>query len=194
MILEEDVIRYYEDFYRKKYGNEKYKFVPTEKASKTIQNFLSVLDKKYHLVTLGEKFLTRYFNFHILRVKDQVIVRFSSSKAPGRIQIYDFVGKKAIEYWENRDIDFDYLIEQSTISNKRERVQVKEVYSRSEEIERQRFLNEDRGQLNCLEKTTLFNHKSTNCVVCRFKTDCKKLLEINYNQIFKDRGYVTAVR
>lgn len=186
IIGHQDIISFYEYFYSHKYGNSSYKFKPTEKAVEVIEKFLHYLDLKYKLVCLGKDFLTRYYTFQFKRVEGQVFKRFSSKDKAGKVQIYDIVGKKAIEYWENRDVKFDFTINMPiNIDRKIDYLSI----SISEEIEKKRFYNTDRGILNCLEKTSLFDHKSVICVLCSFKNNCKKLLEQNYHNIYIDRGY-----
>lgn len=192
MIGHKDIVFYYELLYKKKYGNETYVYKPTPKAEIEINNFLSFLEKKYKLISLGEDFLSRYFSFQFKRTENLILKRFSSKDKSGRIQIYDIIGKSAIQYWMNRDINFDFIVEINTVIPKRH-PSLERVENKSEEFEKKRFHNTDRGFLNCIEKTSLFNHKSTNCVLCTVnKEACKCLLKKNYYNIYKDRGYVTT--
>src|ERR1035438_4891216 len=107
MIIVEDIIKYYQYFYINKYGNDSYVYKPSAKASDQIAYFLEVLHSEYKIETLGPVFLSRYFSFQFKRIEGQDFKRFSSSKGDdGRVQIYDIVGKKAYEYWMNRDREF----------------------------------------------------------------------------------------
>jgi hypothetical protein len=189
MIGSEDIIWFYESFYQKKYGNVKYKFTPSEKASQEIEQFLSVLEKRHKLITLGNSYLSRYFTFQFKRLEGQVFKRFSSKDKSGKIQIYDVIGKKAISYWESRDTEFDFIIERKisrlyTIDNSQ--------YNKAEDIEKKRFYNTDKGLVNCIEKTSLFNHRSSICILCTHKIDCKILLKENHKHIYIARGYDTT--
>lgn len=191
MILEENIVQYYEYFYSKKYSNQKYIFTPSSRAIDAIAEFIQYLEKRHKLITLGQRFLSRYFSFQFKRVENMVIKRFSSKDKSGRIQIYDIIGRKAIEYWESRDVEYDYTLIH-TVALFKEPLLQKEVINLAEELERKRFFNTNRGQVNCLEKTTLFNHKSTNCLLCNFKRECKLLLKVNYQHIYMRRGYGTT--
>lgn len=184
IIGSKDVVRLYELYYAKKYSNTSYKFKPTLKAEQTIEKFISYLDNKYKLICIGEHFLTKFFNFQFLRVKDQKFKRFASKDVAGRIQIYDIVGGKAIQYWEKRNIEFDFIIDPYIHAH----IELPEI-SISEEIEKKRFYNSELGLSNCLEKTSLYNHKSQLCILCKHKISCKDLLKNNYSQIYKSRGY-----
>jgi hypothetical protein len=194
MIGNKDIIIYYESFYKKKYGNNSYKFKPTPQAEKEIEKYLSFFDSRYKLISLGSDFLFRYFSFQFKRVDGLVLKRFSSKDKSGKIQIYDIIGRKAIEYWLTRDINFDFIIENSVIVSKKliPTENTITATSRSEEIEKKRFFNTDRGILNCIEKTTLYNNKSSNCLLCNHKKSCKVILEKNHINIYKSRGYVTS--
>ncbi len=187
MIIGEDVIKYYQHFYIKKYGNDSYVFKPSTKALVQIEAFLINLHSEYKLETLGPVFLSRYFSFQFKRIEGQNFKRFSSVKGDdGKVQIYDIIGKKAYEYWINRDKEFDFTMKLNLnlIINKHI-----DTLSKAEEIEKKRFFNTDTGIANCLMRTTLYNHKSTSCILCIHKLDCKKILKVNYPQIYKHRNY-----
>lgn len=194
MIGNQDIIIHYEVFYQKKYGNLNYKFKPTPQAEKEIIKFLDFFDKRYKLISLGKDFLFRYFAFQFHRVDGLVLKRFSSKDKAGRIQIYDIIGRKAIQYWLDRNIEYDFIIENSSIIPKQLILPQENLHSlsRSEELEKKRFYNTNRGFLNCIERTSLFNHKSQSCILCQFKSSCKIMLKQNYFNIYKDRGYVTT--
>ena len=184
IIGSENIIHLYEVFYSKKYESPKYKFKPTPKAALEIDKFLVYLDKRHNLLCLGQHFLNKYFAFQFKRVEGLTFKRFSSKDVAGRIQIYDIIGRKAIEYWEKRDIKFDYLIEPYCANPEKDLQR-----GIAEEIEKKRFFNTPRGFVNCIERTSLFNHRSTNCSVCKFKDDCKKMLKNNYVNVYTHRGY-----
>lgn len=191
IIGKQEIIILYEHFYSIKYGNSSYKFTPSTKADQEIDKFLFYLDQKHKLISLGPVFLTRYFYFQFKRVENLVFKRFSSKDKSGKIQIYDIIGKKAISYWEKRDTSFDFILPNyiNVKFDKKEDFKKVTIY---EDIEKQRFFNTTRGLINCLDKTTLFDHKSSFCILCTMKNDCKKLLEKNYNKIYVSRGYGTA--
>lgn len=204
MINTSTIINLYTYFYGKKYNSSKYKFSPPSKAISKIAEFLKELDKKYNLNSLGKVFITQYFLFQFNRTHKQVFQRFASRDSrgnilvAGKIQIYDIIGKKAFKYWLDRDIKFDYVLLNCEFL-KECNIRVSEVYSlfkavnvesrtlHSEEIEKSRFFNTRRGFINCIEKTTLFNHYSQYCITCLSKVDCKKVLSINYPSIYKER-------
>lgn len=204
----DSVIKTYTYFYSHKYNSPKYKFKPTSQAIVKIHQFLAILDKEYSLPCIGKVFLTNYFLFQFQRTKDQVFNRFASRnqsggvKVGGRIQIYDIIGKKAFKYWKERDIDYDWILQNSNLTREwninlndvHELIEYKQSIEasailKSEEIEKRRFYNTVRGLIVCLERTSLFNSKSKACVFCYNKRFCKTVLKQNYPRIYQERGY-----
>ena len=58
---------------------------------------------------------------------------------------------------------------------------------RVEEEEKQRLFNTEEGFVNCFQETTLYNPVSDVCNICNFIEDCKKILKINYEKLYKIR-------
>lgn len=201
MIDCQDIIRYYEYFYKKKYQKtEDYKYIPSLKAEIEISNFICALDDKYKTVTLGSFFLNSYFIFQFQRVDEIVLERYSTKKngkveKGGIAQIYDIINKQALQRWFRRNIAFDFLILQSPILTKYNirlldlNNKPKEVNDLTivDELERKRFLNTDRGILNCVERTSLFHPRSVNCLFCNSKKDCQLIQQKKYPYIYKSR-------
>lgn len=59
----------------------------------------------------------------------------------------------------------------------------------SEERFKREYYNTSRGLLWCIANTTLFFHKSSLCVGCKFKDDCKEALKDNFPKLYVKRGY-----
>lgn len=185
----------YEAFYRKVYGNSKYIFDPTEKMQKCISTFIELLDKKYKIESIGATFLSSYFIFQFGYWTELDLKVYNE-----RITIPFIVGKKAFERWINRKQEFDWQLYNSNFL-KIYKVNINEIIqkfkeedtsilNRSEEKEKKRFYNTDRGALHCITNTTLYNHQSSLCLVCKNKNDCKTLLIDNYYQLALNRGYI----
>lgn len=190
----------YELFYKKLYGNEKYIFNPTEKMHNCIFNFIELIDKKYKITTLNIDFYIYYFLFQFdywLGINAEG--KYNVSTFSDRINITYILGQKAFERWINRNSNFDYKMYQSTFAHKYNIsiINIKKhfieneypILNQAEEIEKRRFYNTDRSLNHCLEKTTLYNHRSRLCIMCINKKDCKILLANNYINIYKSRGY-----
>lgn len=59
-----------------------------------------------------------------------------------------------------------------------------------EETEKQRCFDNDKSRFqNCVRFTSLFNHKSTWCMRCFNKKECKEMLFELYPTLFEKRGY-----
>lgn len=198
MIDHNSVIYYlYQLFYRRFYGNEKYIFNPSQNMQSHISKFIELIDKKYQLDSIGLNFLITYFIFQFeywskLDIKER-------TDWSDRIQLNWIIGEKAFDRWIKRDSAFDYqlYISDFCLKYKIRRSEIKDFFkeeddtflNKAEEIEKARFHNEEKGLVNCLTSTTLFYHRSPLCVSCKEKIDCKKLLKVNYEQIYLVRGY-----
>lgn len=187
------VIHYvYQLFYSRVYGNSSYVFKPTERMEKMILKFLSMVDNKYKLETIGVNFIVSYFTFQFNYWDGLELNNYSK-----RIDLSFIIGEKAFDRWVNRNQNFDWTISESKFlkKNKISISQIKNFFKESdynvvnkfEEIEKKRFFATDKGFLNCIEKTTLYNNKSGLCLSCNFKDDCKKLLSNNYPVLYKNR-------
>lgn len=60
----------------------------------------------------------------------------------------------------------------------------------SEEAVKRRFAGTARGLIWCVANTTLYNHRSTVCVVCKFKSDCLETLKREFPRVAVGRGYL----
>lgn len=58
-----------------------------------------------------------------------------------------------------------------------------------EEAMKKRFYGTQRGVAWCVANTTLYNHRSSLCVVCKFKNDCLLTLKRDFPRIARARGY-----
>lgn len=198
MVDHYSIIHYlYQLFYRKVYGNEKYIFNPTEAATKHLDKFVILLNEKYNLQCVGINFLITYFVFQFdywtkLEIKQK-------SNWSDKIQLSYIIGDKAFVRWMIRDMNFDWTIHQSDFLKKYQisTQEIKDFFkdektsllNKAEEIEKKRFYNTERHFLNCVEKTTLYNHHSPLCIICKNKIDCKIMLQSNYENIYIARGY-----
>lgn len=59
----------------------------------------------------------------------------------------------------------------------------------AEENFKKAYHNTERGYAWCIANTTLFHHRSSYCTVCKFKKECRDLLEKQYPKIYITRGY-----
>lgn len=183
--------RLYEHFYRKIYSNPNYIYLPSDRGEKYISSFIELLDKKYKIQSIGREFLIKYFLFQFNYWYELDINSFNK-----RVNIQYIIGKKAFKRWIDRDVSYDWSILQSfviptlniqSIPLPKLYEKVYERLSKSEEVEKKRWINTTRGFLNCIENTTLYKKNSGECLVCKFKVECKKILRRNYPIIYKNR-------
>jgi hypothetical protein len=60
----------------------------------------------------------------------------------------------------------------------------------AEEAIKKRFAGTSRGLLWCIANTTLYNHRSAVCVVCKFKSGCLETLKREFPRVAVGRGYL----
>lgn len=185
------IVDLYELFYRKFTGKKKFKLdLNKKKQEKIIDNFISKLDENYSIASIGIDFLVRYFLFQFYYWKNKNIKR--------NIQIEWVIGKKALdrflyngfnekfEYFINKEntIDFSPIYHKFAKQNYQPNFNEE---SKRERVEKLRFFNTEKGLVNCLENTSLYNPDSDLCIQCKFQEDCKKLLKENYFKLYKIR-------
>lgn len=191
MILSQDLIKYYQYFYKKKYKNEKYEFKPSDKTIKQLDKYLISLKKNYNLQSLGENFLWNYFIFQFNYWEGCDIASFSKRIVPSYI-----IGDKAIERWLERDQQYDWLFDKCEfisnygLSKNDLKIAKIHIYKGNHEINiKLKYFNTTNGFDLCLTMTTLFNDKHLCCLECKFKKQCKEILKENYPKIYDKRGY-----
>lgn len=192
MVKFEDIVLYYEYFYKKTKQSEKYKFIPSEKSKKIIVKFLSTLDKRYNLKTLGNNYLWKYFNFQFKYWDELTITAFW-----GKMQIEYIIGDKAFQRYLDRNKEFDFTLEsENNELVKKYNLRLSELTvskkvnksKRTDLFIKKSFYNTERGFATCLMLTTLFNPNHSICLTCNYKPQCKELLKANYPQIYESRG------
>jgi len=171
--------------------NRDCEFELSEKDLKLVFNFINLLnDNKNSLYSIGKDYITKYFIFQFDYWKG-LDTRFGQ-----KIPLSWFIGKKAYLRWVNRK-EHDLWHAKNTakkynlgkIKNKKKNRDLLKI-QKYEELEKSRFFNKTIGFVNCIETTTLYNHRSLNCMVCKYNKDCKKLLKENYPNIYINRGYL----
>lgn len=195
MLSVEDVKKFYEYFYFKKYGGKKYIYPTTSKDEKLIENFLSTLDKEYRLDSLGYNFLWKYFVFQFTYWDELTLQQVS------KIQPNFILGKQAFYRYRDRDSEYDWQITNSKFITKykvnesalikiveKPTSQVKQI-SITDRVFRAQHLNTEYGLAHCLEYTTLYDKRDISCLACKFKKECKELLKRNYPLLYSERGY-----
>ncbi len=190
--LVDEVKRIYELFYKKLSGTDHFILSLSQKETVLINNFLELIENKFNSKGIGIHFIFDYFIFQF----DYWITK--ETRFGKKIPLSWFIGKKAFDRWLKRP-EYDlwhakqtaaqYGIHISLIQKQREVLDIKKI-NESEEIEKKRFYNTLEGLVNCQETTTLYNHRSSLCLMCCWKGDCKDLLKAEYLKFYILRGYL----
>lgn len=175
-------IQFIRNYYQLPNANEE-----TESNKETIINFLVELHKEIGLAHIGENYIYDYLIYQFNYWIDKN-VQFGD-----KITIKKVFALVSLKRYINRPTDFNWFKAKEQIepylSPIKEKVIKDKKLNQGEELEKQRFYNTKKGIANCLESTTLFNHRSSICASCKNRTTCKKLLQLNYPNIYKERGY-----
>lgn len=187
------VVRLYEYFYQKKYKRS-YK-IDLDQAGqrKLIDNFIKLLASQVGLNSIGYNIIC-----------DQISYAFgywNSKKTKRDISLNWIIGKKTVNRWLERKEGTDYYTEQFLFENSIDLSSLKQqlaeqdsqeeqpILNPAEELEKTRF--KGAAQLyHCSQFTTLYHHKSLNCLKCSNRSACKKLLKDTNPRLFSKRGYI----
>ena len=180
--------------YRKEMFDMPYKNFSTKKEKTLVLKFIDFLDEKYTLETIGVDFLNLYFEYQFNYWR-QSNTQLQNSSA--FVSASWFVGQKAFNRWYKINSKVDWInnknFTESGDYKKFKKREVKKIpfyinLSDTEELEKRRFNNDLQLKLyNCLEYTTLFNHKSNICLHCKKQFECINLLEEQFPNIYMDR-------
>lgn len=184
----DDVIRFYEYFYKRKKNEFAYKLPRNEKLEKLINNFISYLEKHY-LTSPGQQFLWDYFvyQFNYWRNAELQVLN-------GKFRIELIIGKKAFLRFVDDSRDDKWVIKHSDIIRlyslrKTDLIAAdRPRYNNSYEVPiKKKFHNTDRGFYICISSTTLFDSKHQPCQTCTFSNECKQLLKDKNESLFHSR-------
>ncbi len=158
---------------------------------KFISNFKELTKSPVVQEVALKKFIEYQFNTYLDN---------KSSHGRRSIRLEWIIGSTALERWKNVD-----KAKASFAVRKKLKVKVnltednrpaKAIYNKlyvetndNEENNKKRFLNSDIGFESCMLTTTLYNHKSTFCLQCKYKENCKEALKRNYPAINEIRKY-----
>lgn len=182
----------YEVFYSKLTSADSYKYTPSQKDQILTLNFIEIINNRYGIHSVGLNFIFDYFVFQF-----DYWVNLDTMFGK-KIPLSWFIGKKAFQRWlerPERDLFHAYQTASShnlykgLISPEQGTLNVQKL-DEHEENEKGRFYNEPEGFVNCAETTTLYNHRSSSCMTCKWRLDCKKLLKQEYPKLYILRGYL----
>lgn len=161
------------------------------REDKLIENFLKRANQRYRY-SIGVNWLFDYLSFQF--------EYWQGLETHRNVSPTWIFGKKAFERFENRKDSYQYFYEKNILEpyfiskidfvnlfSEDEEPNAKT--NKVEEIEKERFLNTQRGFIHCIQNTTMYNHYSSNCIKCVFKSDCKSILRQKMPEIANVRGY-----
>lgn len=144
--------------------------------------------------SIGEEFVRNFLQYGI-----QSWFNDGTEKDYSRQVRFSWIfGKAAIERWKKNDIKTNIFI---TRKGLKQRYDIKLIENKSdiptvvnslravEENFKSEYHNARRGFAWCIANTTLYFHKSSKCVTCKFKEECKGILKNEYPKIYNQRGY-----
>ena len=192
MITAEEIQLSYQYFYQKIYSQPKYNFNYTEKSERVVTKFLGFCDKRWSILTLGKNFMWNYLLFQFQYWDGLTITSFNQ-----KMDFTFIFGEKAFKRYIDRDVEYDWQTEESRLISKYglSEGSYNRLFKERKENEFYRHptrlatLNQPTGLNNCLQLTTLYDFKDLSCLLCIYKTECKKLLELNYPEIYQSRNY-----
>ena len=191
MNKEKAIAHLFNYYYDKFYGLQYDLSLKKENHIIVIDKFFNTLYKQYGEAAIGMNFLIDYFSF--------TWSYWSDKKTKRRITLSWIIGKKAIERWFNREKHYQYHYQVKLLNPYGFDMNhlIWEVFpddtdsgglNPTEENDKKRFNGE--GQLaSCLQFTTLYNHRSTICILCPCKVLCKIFLKETNQSLYKKRGY-----
>ena len=143
---------------------------------------------------IGEEFLRKYIEYGV-----QSWFNSGSERDYSRAVRFSWiVGSAAIKRWNALNAETRTFVVRSSLKTEhkintlKHRSQLSELLTKvrpSEEKFKSEFHNTNRGLLWCVANTTLYFHRSSQCVTCSFKEQCKDILKKEYPKIYKARGY-----
>lgn len=193
MVYEKAVIKLFHYFHDRVYREHKQKFrlnLEISNQRKVIENFVNLIIAQVNLPGLPINYLVDYFCFSF---------HYWSTKVTKReVTLSWIIGKKTFSKWLEKKDGTNYytdkFLKEYNIDLHRLRQELsdeKEAPSLdvSEEVEKNRFVDPDAKLYNCTINTTMYNHRSINCLGCQNKQVCKSMLKDLFPQLYKKRGY-----
>lgn len=184
------VKRLFEHFYNKLYKSNHKIDLSVARNKTLITNFIDLLIKQYTLEAIGSQFLFNYIAYSFEQYANKNLKR--------RISLNWIVGRKMFSKWLNRRDSWDYYVDKflrehsvdlQLIDLVNEEKKDPLATYRSEELEKSRLPDSEARVYNCLQTTTLYNHRSLICITCHQRSFCKQLLNKVNPKLYASRGY-----
>lgn len=185
------VSRLFDYFYAKLYKNPNFKLdLSINNQAKQVDNFIKLLSRFYPIEGISVNFFITYYSFAFQYWHDKITHR--------KIPLNWIIGPKTFKRFLDRTDESQYFVDKFLEKYKISLDQLRQDLVESddeargldtaEENEKLRFYGEAR-LYHCTVNTTMYNHRSVNCLGCPEKSICKKLLKQTYPKIYNQRGY-----
>lgn len=168
-------------YYRQIFGDKFFR-VNIEKMNqrRSIELFKERISKIHKFESLGVNFFDNFILFNFLS-KIEVGINLPVAIGPTSIQRY----KDREETWL---YDIEYWSRELGIKRfKQEKLNENIELNSNDEFYKKKFHNTEKGFFICLENTTLADPKSESCKTCKHIIECKKILKVNYELLYKER-------
>lgn len=200
---EDIIIRAYEYMYSELNTNADYRYNASITDKKMIANFIIFIKSEDHTdnVEFILNFLESSFGYYAKKRKE---LKFGLKS----VMLSWVIGKKAVERTTKMREDFpDFphflkfmrtrvgasLLSKFEAETGTKTTRLKhETYIEINQVEedfKSSCMDDTMILEHCITGTFLYNHKSTRCVFCPQRIDCKELLKKNYPKIYNLRGY-----
>lgn len=193
MTFQEVCVKLFDHFYSRIYRGSHFKLdLSIGRQQKVLENFNKLICNHLNMPQsyIPVNYLISLYAF--------AFCYFASLKTERRVSFNWIIGKKMFQRFKEKKDGSDYYTDKFLLeyninlddirSALHEDGVIAEGLDPAEENEKLRFHGEAR-LFNCLVQTTLYNHRSVNCLACENKTMCKVLLKKKFPKTFKKRGY-----
>lgn len=187
----ENIVRLFELFYAKVYKGYYKIDLSLRGREKYLSSFYQYLLKKYP--TAGNNLVIDYFSF--------AFSYYASKNTKRDISFNWIVSKKMLDRYIDQKEGQDFYVnkflrEYSIVKNDilsilHESIDYNTSFTTNpvEEIFKKKYANGNRFY-HCFVMTTLYNHRSKVCMLCKERELCKKILKQTNPALFNNRGYV----
>ena len=184
-------------FHRKIYGNQNYVFNPSAKQVKMLENFCGLVSNHYKNTNeIGDKLIVDYFAYQHLRWVGKTDTVFGNTVMLGWL-----IGKKAFLSWINRSEGSLHVAREKVLN--RFKIAHNDIFESKIEIDynlieeheeniKYHFRKSPDLLAHCLQATTLYNKRSSQCMLCKFRTECKRVQQELYPSIYNVRNNVKS--
>lgn len=170
----------YSYFAKELYRNN---FTLEKRSDQVAEKFIKALGKEFHLERIGEDFLWKYCLFQFDYWSKLTISSFDK-----KMRFSLIFGEKALQRYNSRNSDFDFLIKECDVKLSRKKCFTPSFEGANlcdiESFYRKQKLNTEEGLVHCLTHTTLYLPSDISCKNCSYSSDCIEILSHKYPNLY----------